>query len=239
MADASTDIGKGGGRFPLTRWTVIRDASDRTSDTFRASLGELAAHYWRPVYAYLRRKWSKSNEEAKDLTQEFFAALAEREVFRQARPEAGRFRSYVMASLDNFVRMDHRERMALKRGGGAVHVPVEAFEPEASDPERGFARDWKAAILDDALRDLEAEYRARGQEGLFRLFVEKEVDPPDPEPGYAELAAKYGVSATDVRNTLYRAKQRLRELARRRVRETVASDADAEAEFRELFGGGA
>jgi RNA polymerase sigma-70 factor (ECF subfamily) len=237
--DRSTEIGGGARDFPATRWSVIRDASDRSSESFRASLAEFAAVYWRPVYSYLRRKWGKGNEEAKDLTQEFFASLSGTALFRNAAPESGRFRAYVMATLDNVVRMDRREREAQKRGGGVVHVPVEAFEPEAAaDPEAAFDRDWMAALLDDALAELAREYRERKQEGLLRVFMEKEVEPPEPEPSYEELAAKHGLSVTDVRNGLYRAKQRLRELVRRRVRETVANDAEAEAEFRRLFEGG-
>jgi len=197
--------------------------------------------YWRPVYAYVRRKWGLSNEEAKDLTQEFFLALVDRNVLRRLSPERGRFRSYVMAALDNFVRLQHRSRSCRKRGGSVRHYSFEAgegFEPAASaTPEQAFLQEWAGSILERALAAFEQECRASGTESTCEIFVLHEVQrPPDVDLSYEALARKFGQSVTDVRNLLYRARRRLRELVLKEIRETVASQEEAQDEMKDLFG---
>lgn len=230
-----------GASFPPTQWTLLRRASDPAAPEYRECLDRFAALYWRPVYAHFRRKWSRSREEAQDLTQEFFVALAEKDFLSRITPEKGRFRSYVRAALDNFARLDHRERSALKRGGQAGHVSIDfdaGFEPADEGPaDDVFEREWAAAILDEALGRLEEECRARGAEKGFQVLTACYLDSlDDREPGYEELATRFKITPTDVRNHLYRLRKRLREIVMEHVRETVASSEDAEAEMRELFG---
>lgn len=240
MSSKSTKMGGGGSRFPSTCWTVIRDAADPGARGYRNALERLAMLYWRPVYAHLRRRWGKSSEDAKDLTQGFFAALCEREFLSRIAPEGGLFRAYVRAAVDNFARLDHRVRMRLKRGGGKAHVPldqVKEFEPSESAPaDRAFELEWARAVLDQALREMERLYRGAGKETVFRLFVMKHVGPPEgKDPSYADLAQEFGMQVTEVTNHLHRAKRKLQELVYRQVRETVDSDDAAEREIADLF----
>lgn len=240
MVDGSTEMGGGPRPFPQTRWSVIREASDPESPQYRASLEELANLYWRPVYAHFRRKWGKANEEAKDLTQEFFAVLCEKDFLLDLNPEQGRFRSYVMVSLDNFVRLRHRKDTRQKRGGNAKHFSLEVgegFEPTSSgSPDEDFLRDWARSILDQALLELEKEYQAEGQKKVYDLFLLRDVDPPEGEDlSYEALAKKFGIGVTDVTNYLFRARKRLREKVLSKVRDTVTNEQDLEAEMRELF----
>jgi len=242
MAEATSILSGRGEEFPRTRWTMIRDATDPRSPTYRDSLEILAGSYWRPVYAYFRRKWGKTNEEAKDLTQDFFADLTEREFLGNISGCRGRFRSYVKACLDNFVRLEHRYRSAQKRGGGVARVALEigeGFEPsDRASPDDVFLQEWIGAILDGALQELEREYAGRDQSGTFALFVRKEVHPPEGEDlSYEGLARHFGVSVTEVRNRLYVARRRLRELVIRRIQESVTSPEEAQQEMEELFGG--
>lgn len=227
--------------FPTTRWTLIREAKDPASPGYRASLEELAALYWRPVYAYFRRKWNRSPEEASDLTQTFFVALCERDFIQRLSPELGRFRHYVAAALDNFARLDFRQRSAQKRGGDVLHVPIEPgdglYAAGSLTPEEAFDREWARALLAQSLTELRAEMTAEGQEKAYRLFAERDLDaPPDGKVSYEELSARHGVPVSDVTNLLYRARKRLRELVLRKVRDTVTGEREAEAEMRELFG---
>lgn len=236
MSGADTDLGGADDRFPRTRWTILRGAADTASPECRASLEHLARLYWRPVYAYVRRKWNRSNEEAKDLAQEFFAALCEKEILARLSPERGRFRSYVMAALDNFVRERHRADSAQKRGGGAIHLSLDAaegFEPAAGDPpERVFLREWARTLVEDAAAQMERE----GGKG-YPLLLARDLDPPaDGDVSYETLAERFGLSVADVTVTLYRARQRLRALVLERIRDTVTTEEEAEAEFRDLFG---
>lgn len=238
MSERSTKMG-GDSRFPSTCWTAIRDASDPASRGYHESLDRLASVYWRPVYAHFRRRWGKSSEDAKDLTQEFFAALCEKGFLAKIEPGIGRFRAYVKAALDNFARLDHRGRKRLKRGGGRATVPLEAiqdFEPSASVPPEGtFDREWARSVIDEALRELEALYRAAGMEKAFKLFHLKHIEEPDEDLSYEALAKRFGLKATDVTNWLHRAKRKMQELVFRKVRETVDSDEQAEAEIADLF----
>ena len=237
---ASTEMGGAESAFPKTRWSVVLDAGDEESPEGRRSLDDLARLYWRPVYAYFRRKWRRSNEEAKDLTQEFFAAMADRNYLGGLRPENGRFRSYVMAALDNFARGEHRRSRAAKRGGGVPHLSFEigaGFEPSPGrSPEEAFLRDWAESVLDDALREMEEEYAARGKGDEFALFVAKDVEaPPGEDASYEALGARFGFKVTQVTHALYFARKRLRELVLKRVRDSVTSASEAEAEMMRLF----
>jgi len=243
MADSGTGTASSSRRFPTTHWTVIKNAGDPSSPAYRESLEHLAAIYWRPIYAYFRRKWNKPDPDAKDLTQQFFAALCEREFLKHLSAEHGRFRSYVMAALDNFVRLEYRSKSRLKRGGGVVPVALDAmegFEPSAGDPaDQLFLKEWGRAILSQAVGEMEKEYREAGEEKLFKLFVARDLEAPaERPPSYEELARRFGMSVTDVNNNLFRARKKLRDLVLIRVRDTVTSDEDAEDELRDLFKGG-
>ena len=239
MSDSTTGAGARD-VFPTTRWTVIREARDPASSHYRESLEVLARTYWRPVFAYLRRKWGKARDEALDLTQGFFAALCEKDFLRHVSPEHGRFRSYVMASLDNYVRLDFRSQSALKRGGGVARISLdvgEGYEPESGhSPEETFLREWARSVLGEAVRELEAECRGDGRENAFRIFSARDLELGSGPPSYDALAERFGTSVTEVTNVLYRLRKRLREMVLNRVRDTVTSDREAEDEMRELFG---
>jgi RNA polymerase sigma-70 factor (ECF subfamily) len=240
LKTSSTEMGGAESAFPKTRWSVIRDAGDAESPASRQSLEDLARLYWRPIYAYFRRKWRRSNEEAKDLTQEFFAALSDKGFLEGLRPENGRFRSYVMAALDNFARGDHRRATALKRGGGVAHLSFEisaGFEPSTgASPEEEFERDWAESVLSDALQEMEQEYASQGKESEFRLFEARDIEAStDGVVSYEELSGRFGMRVTQVTHALYFARKRLRELVLRRVRDSVTSAGEAEEEMIRLF----
>lgn len=240
MSGPSTRMG-GDSRFPSTSWSAIRNASDPASKGYRESLDRLAAVYWRPVYAHFRRRWGKTNEDAKDMTQEFFTALCERGFLAKIEPGIGRFRAYVKAALDNFARLEHRGRKRLKRGGGRTVLSldaIEGFEPSSSVPVEGtFDREWARSVIDEALRELEGLYRAAGMEKAYRLFHLKHIEKPDEDLSYEALAKRFGLKTTTVTNWLHRARRKMQDLVFRHVRETVDSDDEASAEIRELFSG--
>src|ERR1043166_4971131 len=220
LKTSSTEMGGAESAFPKTRWSVIRDAGDAESPASRQSLEDLARLYWRPIYAYFRRKWRRSNEEAKDLTQEFFAALSDKGFLEGLRPENGRFRSYVMAALDNFARGDHRRATALKRGGGVAHLSFEisaGFEPSTgASPEE--------------------EFESQGKESEFRLFEARDIEAStDGVVSYEELSGRFGMRVTQVTHALYFARKRLRELVLRRARDSVTSAGAGEEEMIRLF----
>ncbi len=231
VAGQDTSIGAGGSAFGQTRWGRIAAAA-AASDP--AALAELAAAYWRPVYRFVRTAWRKDNEEAKDLTQEFFATVFQPRLLARADPERGSFRNFLLATLKNFLRDRARHDGGLKRGGGAAQVSIEGAEVASSDadPEREFTRGWAEGLLAEALAELERGLVSRGRERVFRVFRES---CQDENLSYRALAERCGVSVTDVTNYLFEARRELRRLLEARVAAYVGSRPEIERELRELF----
>jgi len=227
--------------FPTTRWTLLRTAQDPSSPGYRAALNELASLYWRPISAYFQTRWSRKPEEAADLTQDFFQALCEKEFLKNLDPSRGRFRSYVRMALDNFARQEHRFSNARKRGGEAAYIPMDlaaAFQPaRTSTPDEIFLREWARSVMMLAVDELELECSGAGKAAEYELFRARDLEGVSGNPpSYGDLGRRFGMSEIEVTNVLYRVRRRLRELVLLRVRDTVDSEAEAEAELRDLFG---
>jgi len=242
MGDQDTAIGAGKSAFGTTQWNEILQARRLDDPAVRQCLAHLAEIYWRPVYKYIRIQWGKDNEEAKDLTQEFFAKVFGPEFLARADPARGRFRTFVLASVRNFLRDYEKLRDTVKRGGEAFHVPVEAaveegllsLEPSA---EEAFRVSWAESLLAAALADLERTLAERGRQKVFDVFRAYCLEAaPDRRASYHDLAQDAGVSVSDVTNSLALARRELRSILLRKVEPTVASREDADGELRELFG---
>ena len=102
--------------FTTTHWSVVLAAQSPTPAA-QAALEKLCRTYWQPIYAFARRQGIEP-EEAKDLTQGFFALLLERRDFDRVRKEKGRLRSYLLTSLKHFLTNERNRAMAIKRGEG-------------------------------------------------------------------------------------------------------------------------
>ncbi|NUN51306.1 MAG: sigma-70 family RNA polymerase sigma factor [Planctomycetaceae bacterium] len=243
--DARPDAAPGGpGRgFPETHWSVIAGAKDRTDPRWRERVEQLARLYWRPIYRHLRIRWRMSEDEAGDATQEFFGELLEGRYLREVAESRGRFRAYVKVCLDNAVRQSKRAGRRLKRGGGAAIVPLDAGEEGPLDPpdpgespEASLDREWRRALVAEAVGRLRAAYAAEGKEGWYEVF--RRVELADGErPTYREVAGEMGIRETDVENRLAHARKRLFEVVREVVAESVGDGEGLEGEMRELFPG--
>ncbi len=236
MTGQDTSIGAGQSAFARTEWSEIVAAGEGQ----RARLDGLATAYWRPVYKFIRVALRRSNEEAKDLTQDFFAVVFRPEWMARADPQRGSFRTFLLASLKNFVRDADKHRGAQKRGGGAQVVPIDAVEEDdrptaAATPEQAFARSWADAVLAEALGDLERDLASRGRAPVFLAFRTYCID-GDAALTYDSLARRLGVPATDITNYLSEARRDLRAILVRKVGRYVGSPAEVEMEMRELFG---
>lgn len=225
--------------FRTTRWSVVLDATGgaQSSDALEA----LCRTYWFPLYAFARRQ-GRSHEDAQDLVQAFFARFVEKRDWDVA-PERGRFRSFLLASMRNFLANEwHRER-ARKRGGGVPVVSIDAdaerrFELEGADgdsPEIAFERRFALELLDRALEELASEQRRAGKERQFERLRPLIGGAADDVP-YAALAAELATSEGALRVAVHRLRKRFGELVRRGVLELVEDPADVEDEIRALLG---
>ncbi len=223
--NVETEILAGEARFEPTRWSVILAAREGARDAWN----DLARLYWRPVYRAIRFRWSEPVEPAKDLTQAFFAAMLERDWVRQFEPERGRFRTFLKAALDNFMRNARRDEARLKRGGGAIPLALDDDTPVAATDDL-FEREWRRSLLEQAVDELRRDVRPE----VFAVFRAYYLDPD--KPTYGDVAARTGASESDVTNHLHLARARMQQIVRRLVRESAETERDFDDEMRELFG---
>lgn len=224
-----------------TQWSAVLAAGRGDTTNSPAALEELCRNYWPPLYAYVRRL-GHSPHDAQDLTQEFFARLLEHNVVAKADRERGRFRSFLLASLKNFLAHEWEKAGAQKRGGHAHTISLDSdtaetyLQPAAADdtPEKAYDRQWALTLLDVVLRRLREEYVASGRDGLF-LALKETLTGTRSEIPYRDLGARLGMSEGAVRVAAHRLRQRYRDLLREEIAHTVAGPAEAEEELRQLF----
>ena len=228
--------------FATTHWSLVVAAGQRTTAESERALAELCEHYWYPLYAFVRRR-GYSVEESQDLTQEYFAFLLERDSLRAADQRRGRFRSFLMTSLHNFLANQWRERQALKRGGGKSalsldwHSGEQRYQAEPVDrmtPERIFDRRWALTLLERTLTRLREQYRSSGKEALF-VRLQGCLSGEGPQTPYAEMARELSMSEAAVKVAVHRLRQRCGELLRDEIAETVAEPAEIDEELGYLF----
>ena len=234
--------------FPETRHSVVRDLCSADPAARAAAYEALARSYWRPVYLYVRVRGHRDAEDARDLTQEFFARAFEREYLERYDPARARFRTFVRACLDAFLANERQARSRLKRGGGAAVIPIEGLEAEAalaasppidgSDPEAWFHREWVRGLFADALAALERRAADAGHPRAYTAFTRYDVEGSDRAPRltYAALAPELDMRVTDVTNELAWARRAFREIVLDTLRRICATDEEFRAEARDLFG---
>ena len=231
----------GGSPFPPTLWSVVLKAKSPVSEESRHALASLCKTYWQPVYSFLRKR-GKSRHDAEDLTQAFFLHLLERRAIEQVRRQ-GKFRSFLLAALQNFVVDEWEKSRAQKRGGGAPVVSLDVENAEAmfhietgrsADAEKIFDRRWAVTLLERVLTRLETEWTGTGRSERFdalKMYVSGEPD----LPGYAELAEQLGMSIGAVKVAVLRLRQRYREVLREELANTVSTEEEIEDERRYLL----
>ena len=216
-------------------------AADSRSATAQEALEKLCRTYWYPIYAYLRRRGCGEHD-AQDLTQGFFAQLLERRSIQSVEREKGKFRSFLLASLNYYV-ADERDRAnAQKRGGGREVLSLDAQEAEQRyrlepvderSPEKIFEHRWAMALLDQVLVRLGQEFAEAGKRELFERLQAFLVEGTG-ERTYAEVAREMGMTEEAVKKAAQRIRQRYHQLFREEIAQTVASPAEVDEELRHL-----
>lgn len=224
-----------GHAFPVTRWSLVVAAAAEAEPSLEA----LCRQYWHPVYAVARRA-GNDVETAKDLTQGFFAKLLEKGWLGEADQEKGRFRTFIVTALKRYMVNEwHREHTA-KRGGFAETVPLDTELAERIDASEGrshdlspdalFDRRWALALLNQAMRRLEAEHAL----GDFDLLKEC-LTAGRGEIDYPELAVALGTSEGAARVAVHRLRKRYRSVIREEVARTVADESEVQNEMHALM----
>lgn len=230
----------GGAGFLTTHWSVVLAAAESDSPEGREALAKLCRSYWRPLYAYVRRR-GYPPADSEDLTQGFFARLLERHDVGGVSPGRGRFRSYLLAAMNHFLSDAWDRARARKRGGDrVVHLDpgiAESCWAISADsgltPEAAFDRQWAMVLLEDVHRRLKQEYVNAGKGGLFDALRFSLAGDRDPGP-YANLARELNLSEGAVKVAVHRLRRRFRTLLRERVAETVSTAAEVDDEWRYL-----
>ena len=237
------EIPKTGAAFCTTHWTlVLAAAQGDDGTTTREALARLCSVYWYPLYAFCRRQ-GRQPHDAEDLTQQFFARLLEKNGLASVRPEHGRFRSFLLVSLKNFLSNEWDRGQAQRRGGGRSPVSLDAADAETRyalepadglTPEMLFERRWAWAVLERAMSALRSEYAADEKSDVFEE-LEGFLPCGRGTVSRAELAAKRGVTVGAIDVAVHRLRQRFGALLREQVSETVSSEAEVKEEIRHLI----
>jgi RNA polymerase sigma-70 factor (ECF subfamily) len=227
--------------FETTHWSVVLAAADAPgSERAQVALEILCRTYWQPLFTFVRRQ-GYAAADAQDLVQGFFARILARRDLQAVRRERGRFRSYLLGALKNFLVNDWKRASAGKRGGGQPAIPLEpaveslavASSEHGLSPDQQFDRQWALALLARVLEQLRAEHAAEGREAHFRCLCGFLTGDDDIRP-QSEIAAELGLSEGAVKQAVFRLRQRYQKKLRAEVAHTVATFGDVDQELRHL-----
>jgi len=234
-------------QFETTQWSVVQRAGDQDSVIARSALQALCQRYWFPLYTFVRCKGFSASD-AEDLTQSFFTDLLRRKDVQKADPERGRFRSFLLGSMKNFISNEWDKRKALKRGGGQPIFSMDfadadsRYRMEVEDKSSAampatdtlFERQWAMTLLDRVHRLLASEYETRGKKHTFQVLKDF-LAGKNQESTLAEAASKLGQSEVAAKVTVHRMRSRFGHLLRQEIMTTVESETEVDDEIGRLF----
>jgi RNA polymerase sigma-70 factor (ECF subfamily) len=232
------------GQFHTTRWSVVLLSAQSQVSGSKEALSELCKLYWYPIYGHIRR-YGFSAHDAQDLTQGFFVDLLEHKALSRVDQQKGKFRSFLLASLQNFLSNEAQKARCLKRGGQVQFVSLDLNDAEdrygkeepaeSLTPDKIFDARWGFALLSEAKRRLRQEYVDAGKTGIFEA-LKGFVDPVTTKilPSYEEVAEQVNLSVAGVKTLIHRLRKRNTAIVREEIMRTVSNPADVEAESREL-----
>ena len=237
-----SDAGKGG-QFATTCWSAVLLSAQSQAPGSDNAREEFCQLYWYPLYAFIRRRGYNADD-ARDLTQGFFLSILDRKTLKRATPEKGKFRSFLLASLKNYLLNVYQHENAIKRGGKIDFVSVDfsdgedRYSREPSDaltPEKIFDANWAISLLAQALERLKAEYSAQGKGNIFetlRPFLD--LSGAGQAPSYEVVSEKMKVSSAGVKTLIHRFRKRYSEILREAVAQTVTDPSEIDDEIRSL-----
>lgn len=234
--------------FVTTRWTLVLRARGDSPEA-RDALAQLCELYYAPVEAFVRLQVTDA-EEARDLTQDFFARLLAGRGFAGAEAGRGRFRSYVLGAVKHHLHADRIRREALKRGAGRDPVSLDAPDNEttihapgaeaawadsrATTADRAFDRRWAQVLLERALDTLSRLMAAEGKSDAFEVLNPCLLGTTAPPP-QTEMGARLGLGESAIKVAIHRLRKRFREVVRAEIAATLADPGQVDEEMRHLL----
>jgi len=244
--DPDTDIGGPLHKFPVTNHSAIVNARSADQITRQRALETILTSYWKPVYKYIRLKWQASNEDAKDLTQGFFANAFEKDHFANYDAGKASFQTFLRTCLDGFVANERKAGSRLKRGGGMDHYSLDfaAAEDELAshamtptlNPEDYFHREWVRWMFTLAVDAFRLRCLDSGRTVHFQLFERYDLSDDNADISYASLGQEFGLEPATVNNYLAAARRDFRRIVLEKLREITATDEEFRTEARSLLG---
>ena len=234
--------------FPATQASAVIAAASADEQTRSRAHATIITAYWKPAYKYLRIKWHRSNEDAKDLTQAFFARVIEKEFFRSYDPAQSRFRTFLRLCLDRFVANEIKAATRIKRGGDTELLSLD-FEdadgellreaiPSDDSIEAYFTQDWARNIFSLAVARLKVQCETTGKTTYYQIFEKYHLSDgkSDLPMSYEQLAAQFNLSVTTVTNHLASARREFRRIVLDELRSLTATQEEFRQEARDLLG---
>jgi RNA polymerase sigma-70 factor (ECF subfamily) len=226
-------------QFLTTQWTQILASRGENADSTSEALVALCQNYHEPVLVFIRNQCGDP-EKARDLCQGFFERLIETKFYRKARPERGRFRSFLLTAVKNYLLNEHRDASRQKRGAASLHFSIEGddlAEPElvaGIPPDALFDQQWATTVFKGVWKLLRAEYGQLDQLDRFEAFRPTIMNPGKAFP-CAEVAEQLGMSESGAKSAAFRLKSRFRELFREVVAQLVDHPNEVDAELQYLI----
>jgi RNA polymerase sigma-70 factor (ECF subfamily) len=229
-------------RFATTNWSTVLAAREASTAESRDALEALCRAYWYPLYAFVRRQGADP-EDARDLTQAYFARLLEKGYLDDYDPERGRFRVFLKASLRNFLSKERDKERTWKRGGRADVVSLDGdqveqrYRVEPADrltPEQLYERRWALTVLEQALARLRQQRIEAGRELEF-VKLEAFLTGQGAQARYSQIAADLGTTEDAVKTALHRLRRQFGEVLREVIGTTVSSRDEVDDELRHLL----
>jgi len=240
-----TDIGGTGASFFTTRWSLLEQAGSDQGPSDKALIGFLIERYWKPVYCYLRRH-GYGNEDSKDLTQGFFHEIVlGHDLFETADQSKGRFRTYLLVSLDRYLIKVKQKQQAQKRIPQEKLVPFHVINDtdlpsviSELNPAESFNYAWVSTLLEQVLQQVESQCHHDSLSTHWYLFSERILEPIlniQRPPSLDELCRKYQVeNASKASNMIITVKRRFGAALQKQLRDLVISDEQVREELEEM-----
>jgi RNA polymerase sigma factor (sigma-70 family) len=230
------------GQFAPTHWSVVITAGRSDLPEAADALEKLCRAYWYPLYAYVRRQ-GNSAQDAEDLTQQFFYRLVEKDCLAKADRDRGKFRTFLIGSLNNFLINEWKWAGRLRRGGNLTFLPLDALQAEErycgepvdeSNPADAYERLWGVALVEQVFAILRAEYASAERVDVFEALKGFIWGDPDSK-SYGETGERLNLTEGAVKVAVHRLRKHFREVVRAQVAHTVARPEDVDEELRHLI----